>query len=130
MMKKIVLLVCMFLMACSGNQQTEISIAGIYSSLHLGEQSGDTSGIEIHVIPNPTGYTLLIQAAEGAPAYPELYPLQVVGNDFQFVIPQGAKCGLVADTYIGTITTDALSFHGTHPGKVLFILPRGDSYWQ
>jgi len=41
--------------------------AGAFLSIFLSEKSGDISGAGIQIVPNPKGYSLVVQASERAP---------------------------------------------------------------
>ena len=41
------------------------SVTGFFSTFHVSPKSGDISGAEIHIVPNPIGFSAIVQASEG-----------------------------------------------------------------
>ena len=102
-------------------------VTGVFSSFKLSERSGDIVGMELHIVPNPTGHSIIIQAAEGAPAYPESYSIAIQGNEITFSLPEIAKCGLPSGAYRAKITSSALELTGPYKS---WVVPRNYSFWQ
>jgi hypothetical protein len=107
----------------------EHSVVGIYSSFESSQESGDIVGMELHIVPDPTGYSAIVQASEGAPGYPVVVHVAVEGRSIRFEIPSPSKCGLAPGIYSGTVSADGLLLNG--PGwESARLLKRGKSYWQ
>lgn len=106
------------------------SLAGIYSSFRYSDKSGDIVGMEIQLIPNPIGYSAIVQASEGAPAFPEAYRIKASGNTFTLIIPEKSVCGLMPGIYSGTVTKKALILNSPKPLNRKYYLPKGRSFWQ
>lgn len=109
---------------------SDISVTGIYSSFKHSSKSGDIVGMEIHIVPNPVGYSAIIQGSEGAPAFPEVVRLKVSNRLIEFVIPKKSACGLLPGNYTGSINSDGLNLKGPAPNYREYYLPRGRSFWQ
>lgn len=107
----------------------ESAVTGLFSTFRLGEHSGDIVGAEIHIVPNPTGYSAIVQGSEGAPGFPEVVSLTVTANRIEFVIPQTSASGLPPGRYSGTITKDGLRLDGPTDHYKNYVMPRKNSYW-
>src|SRR2546426_5170478 len=79
-------------------------VTGLFSTVVLSRKSGDISGAEIHVVPNPKGYSAIVQASEGAPGFPEVVDVVVKGTTLLFTIPESSASGFSPGTYNGTVT--------------------------
>ena len=104
------------------------SITGIYSSFEYSNNSGDIIGMEAYIVPNPNGFSIIIQASEGAPAFPEIFNLLVSEDLITFEIPNNSACGLLPGIYSGIIEENSLYLKS--PNKTMFYLKRGKSFWQ
>ena len=102
-------------------------ITGLYSSFHQSQQSGDIVGMEIHIVPNPTGYSAIVQASEGAPGTPEVFSLKVSGKIIEFTVLKESKTGLQPGAYRAEVTNANLKITG--PNK-FYEIPRKESFWQ
>ncbi len=101
-------------------------ITGFFSSFRVSERSGDLVGMELHVVPDPTGYSIVIHASEGAPAYPETYHVRVEGDKVAFTIPENTKCGLPPGKYRAKIKAKVLELTGPYKR---WVVPRKSSFW-
>ena|SRR2546427_9704257 len=103
---------------------------GLFSTFRRSGKSGDISGAEIHVVPNPKGYSAIVQASEGAPGFPEVVDVVVKGTTLTFTIPESSASGFSPGTYNGTATKEGLRLRG--PGGLYenYFLPRKGSFWQ
>lgn len=102
-------------------------ITGLFSSFRMSERSGDIVGMELHLVPDPTGHSIVVHASEGAPAYPETYHVKIDGNEITFSLPETAKCGLPPGDYRARITADALELAAPYNS---WVVPRKHSFWQ
>lgn len=107
----------------------ENAITGLFSTFQLSKNSGDIVGAEIHIVPNPVGYSVIVQGSEGAPGFPEVLNLTVNANSVEFVIPQKSASGLPPGKYTGTITKDRLKLEGPTDQYKNYVMPRKNSYW-
>jgi len=107
----------------------ESLITGLFSTFRLSENSGDIVGAEIHIVPNPVGYSRIVQASEGAPGFPEVLSLTVKGNSIEFLVPRKSASGLPPGKYVGTITKDGLRLQGLSDHYKNYVMPRTNSYW-
>lgn len=105
-------------------------VTGLFSTFRLSVKSGDISGAEIHVVPNPKGYSAIVQASEGAPGFPEVVDVVVKGTTLVFTIPVGSASGFSPGTYNGTVTKEGLRLHGPRGLYENYFLPRKRSFWQ
>lgn len=101
-------------------------ITGMFSSFKPGI-SGDLSGIEVHIVPNPIGYSAVVQGSEGAPGFPLSLRIEVSGNSFNFIVPSQSGSGLAPGKWRGVITDNELQLNGPHRS---YVLPRKHSFWQ
>jgi hypothetical protein len=108
----------------------ESNVTGIFSTFRLSEKSGDISGAEIHVVPNPRGYSAIVQASEGAPGFPEVVNLLVKGTNIEFWIPKGSASGFEPGKYVGTVTKEGLKLRGPKGLYENYFMPRKRSYWE
>jgi len=105
-------------------------VTGLFSTFDASAKSGDISGAEIHVVPNPAGFSAIVQASEGAPGFPEVIDLNVNGTKIEFSIPENSASGFPPGKYFGTVTRKGLTLNGpVYPYKDYF-MPRTDSFWQ
>jgi len=105
-------------------------VTGLFSTFRLSEKSGDISGAEIHIVPNPDGYSAIVQASEGAPGLPEVVGVVVKGTTLVFTIPESSATGFPPGTYNGTVTKEGLRLHGPRGLYGDYFLPRKRSFWQ
>jgi hypothetical protein len=106
------------------------NVTGLFSTFHVSERSGDISGAEIHIVPNPVGYSAVVQASEGAPGFPEAIKLSVNGSTIEFTIPKNSVSGFSPGEYIGSVSTEGLMLHGPKGLYEEYFLPRRSSFWQ
>ena len=104
-------------------------VTGLFSTLRLSEASGDLVGVEIHIVPNPVGYSAIVQGAEGAPGFPEVVTVTVQARTIDFVIPEGSGSGLPPGKYSGTIVREGLRLNGPTEHYNNYLIPRASSYW-
>jgi hypothetical protein len=105
-------------------------VTGLFSTFSLSENSGDIVGAEIHIVPNPKGYSAIVQASEGAPGFPEVITLSVRGNTIEFAIFPNSASGFPPGKYVGLITRKCLLLDGPTESFKKFEMPRKESYWQ
>ena len=105
------------------------NVTGLFSTF-LKEKSGDISGAEIHIVPNPKGYSAVVQASEGAPGFPEVIDVVVKGATLVFTIPERSASGFSPGTYNGTVTKEGLRLRGPRGLYGDYFLPRKGSFWQ
>ena len=105
-------------------------VTGLFSTFRLSEKSGDIVGAEIHIVPNPMGYSAIVQASEGAPCFPEVVNLSVQGNTIEFTISPNSASGFPPGRYVGHITREHLLLDGPTEGFTKYKMPRKKSYWQ
>lgn len=105
-------------------------VTGLFSTFHISEKSGDISGAEIHIVPNPVGYSAIVQASEGAPGYPEVISLSVKGSDVEFTIPENSASGFEPGKYVGSVVIKGILLHGPKGFYGELFLPRNKSLWQ
>jgi hypothetical protein len=103
------------------------SVTGLFSTFHVSEKSGDISGAEIHIVPNPVGYSAIVQASEGAPGFPEAFNLSIKGSEIEFTIPKNSASGFPPGNYVGTVSIKSLKLRGPYEE---YLLPRKGSFWQ
>ncbi|NLV31872.1 MAG: hypothetical protein GXY47_12045 [Acidobacteria bacterium] len=108
----------------------ESNMTGIFSTFRLSDKSGDMSGAEIHVVPNPRGYSAIVQASEGAPGFPEVVNILVKGTNIVFLIPEDSASGFEPGKYIGTVTKEGLKLRGPKGIYENYFMPRKHSYWE
>ncbi len=105
-------------------------VTGVFSTFRLSEKSGDIVGAEIHIVPNPKGYSAIVQGSEGAPGFPEVVPVSVKGNTITFTISPSSASGLPPGKYIGRVTREGLLLDGPTESFKEYKMPRKKSYWQ
>ena len=105
-------------------------VTGLFSTFRLSEKSGDIVGAEIHIVPNPIGYSAIVQASEGAPGFPEVVTLSVRGNTIEFTISPNSASGFPPGRYVGRITREHLLLDGPAESFRKYKMPRKKSYWQ
>ena len=108
----------------------ESPVTGLFSTFRLSESSGDIVGAEIHIVPNPAGYSVIVQGSEGSPGFPEVVSLTARGNSIEFVIPRKSASGLPPGKYTGAITKDGLTLEGPTNSYKNYFMPRKNSYWR
>ena len=102
-------------------------IAGMFSSFHISEKSGDFTGVEIHIVKGGRGYAVIVQASEGSPGMPEVFVPQVSGNAIKFEIPPDSRTGLEPAIYAAEIRDDSLTLTGPRGPREV---PRRASFWR
>jgi len=107
----------------------ETAVTGLFSTFRLSEKSRDIVGAEIHIVPNPVGYSAIVQGSEGAPGFPEVVGLTFKANSVEFVVPLKSASGLPPGKYTGTITKDGLKLEGPTDLYKNYVMPRKNSYW-
>ncbi len=105
-------------------------VTGLFSTFARGEKSGDVSGAEIHIVPNPKGYSAIVQGSEGAPGFPEVVDVVVKGITLVFTIPVESASGFSPGIYNGTVTKEGLRLRGPRGLYGDYFLPRKRSFWQ
>ncbi len=105
-------------------------VTGLFSTFRLSEASGDLVGLEIHIVPNPVGYSAIVQGSEGAPGFPEVVSVTVKATTIEFVIPHESGSGLPPGKYSGTITREGLRLEGPTDHYKNYLIPRTASYWH
>lgn len=79
------------LLAMTPGLSQAANVTGMFSTFHLSEQSGDYTGVEIHIVRGGQGHAVVVQASEGAPGLPEVFIPRVSGNIVTFTIPAGSS---------------------------------------
>ena len=123
-------LAALVVMAPSFAAQPQVGPSGIFSSMHLNEESGDLGGTELLVLPGPgdkPGWRVLVQISEGGGPYSELVPLEEVGDHFEFVL--SADSGFPERHFSLKITAHEAILTTLPSGRAEH-LRRGKSYWQ
>jgi hypothetical protein len=79
-----------------------VSIAGVYENFTVGKESGDLNGMRVVFFNAGNAWHAIAQIAQGGAEdpRPEMVPVEVKGNDFEF------KVGEVV--YKGTVTAAGL----------------------
>ena len=108
----------------------ESGVTGLFSTLRMSEASGDLVGVEIHIVPNPVGYSAIVQGSEGAPGFPEVVTVTVQARTIDFVIRDGSGSGLPPGKYSGTIVREGLRLNGPTEHYKNYLIPRATSYWH
>jgi len=103
---------------------------GLFSTLRLSERSGDITGAEVHIVPNPKGFSAIVQASEGAPGLPEVLEVRLSGTTVIFSVPENSASGFVPGQYRGTVTKKGLQLRGPRGSYENYFLPRKPSFWQ
>jgi len=114
----------------SSSEASDREVTGLFSTFRLSEKSGDIVGAEIHIVPNPKGYSAIVQGSEGAPGFPEVVTLSVKGKTVTFAIPPNSASGLPPGKYIGRVTREGLLLDGPTERFKKYQMPRKKSYWQ
>ena len=128
-------LVGVLLYAVAASAAEGVRPAGVYSNLHFNKQAGDLLGAEVIVFPSDsaTGFSALVQLAEGGAPSAFLVPVSVSGSRIEFLIPgPGAYAGL---RFSGEVSRAGLvgrwnsgaAFGGAGDTERF---KRGKSYWQ
>ena len=118
------------LLAAQSAFSADGDVTGLFSTFGLSGKSGDNSGAEIHIVPNPKGYSAIVQASEGAPGFPEVVEVVAKGATLVFAIPQSSASGFSPGTYNGTVTREGLTLHGPRGIYGNYFMPRKRSFWQ
>jgi hypothetical protein len=131
------LLAAALALACAGvaHGADPVRVPGVYSNLYFHKEAGDLLGAEILIFPSQssTGFSALVQLAEGGAPFAVLVPVRVAGTQVHFTIPEGEPYGGLS--FSGTVTrTELLGkwssgdvFAGTGDRERL---RRGRSYWR
>jgi len=106
------------------------NITGMFSTFLHSEKSGDISGAEIHIVPNPIGFSAVVQASEGYTGFPEVVSLTVKASTVEFTIPEQSASGFAPGKYTGTISNKGILLHGPTGLYQEYFLPRAKSLWQ
>src|SRR6266446_7639717 len=112
------------LLAAQSTFSADGDVTGLFSTFRVSEKSGDISGAEIHIVPNPQGYSAIVQASEGAPGLPEVVEVVAKGTTLVFTIPESSATGFPPGTYNGTVTKEGLKLHGPRGFYRDYFLPR------
>src|SRR6266581_6662710 len=118
------------LLAAQSTFSADGAVTGLFSTFGLSGKPGDISGAEIHIVPNPKGYSAIVQASEGAPGFPEVVDVVVKGTTLTFTIPERSASGFSPGTYNGTVTKEGLRLRGPRGLYGDYFLPRKGSFWQ
>src|SRR5712671_838896 len=118
------------LLAAQSAFSADGDVTGLFSTFGLSGKPGDISGAEIHIVPNPRGYSAIVQASEGAPGLPEVVEVVAKGTTLVFTIPESSATGFPPGTYNGTVTKEGLKLHGPRGFYGDYFLPRKHSFWQ
>jgi len=106
----------------------------VFSDLYFNAEAGDLLGVEIMIMPAPSGYIALLQHAEGALHQPVLIPVEVRGSQISFTIPENSPSALAPGLYSGALSLESLRVRGPLNSPKYapqdFELKRGKSYWQ
>jgi hypothetical protein len=122
-----VVVLCVAMLLVAPRALASDQVTGSFSNFRISERSGDFVGMELHVVPNPTGYSVVVHASEGAPAYPETYTIEVIEDGFTFLLADSAKCGLPPGKYRAKVVDNSLHLSGPYKS---WDVPRRQSYWQ
>lgn len=106
------------------------NVTGLFSTFRYSKGSGDMTGAEIHVVQSPRGFSAIVQASEGAPGYPEVLQIGVVGRTITFTVPETSATGFAPGNYRGTVTAKGLRLRGPKGQYENYFLPRKPSFWQ
>lgn len=123
----VILLLHISLAIASANND---SVRGLFSTFHVSSKSNDISGAEIHIVPNPVGFSAIVQASEGAPGFPEVIELSVTENKIEFTIAESSGSGFAPGRYLGLVTEKGLKLNGPKGLYEDYFLPRKSSFWQ
>jgi len=126
---KVLIVVLVAFLAGQTSFARDGDVTGLFSTF-LSGKSGDISGAEIHIVPNPKGYSAVVQASEGAPGFPEVVDAVVKGTTLVFTIPDSSASGFSPGIYNGTVTKEGLRLRGPRGLYGDYFLPRKRSYWQ
>src|SRR6266852_588986 len=118
------------LLAAQSTFSADGDVTGLFSTFGLSGKSGDISGAEIHIVPNPKGYSAIVQASEGAPGFPEVVDVVIKGTTLVFTIPTVSASGFSPGTYNGTVSKEGLRLRGPRGLYGDYFLPRKRSFWQ
>lgn len=102
-------------------------VTGMFSSMQMSEQSGDYTGLEIHVVPALSSFAIVVQASEGTPGVPDVFTLSVEGENARFTVPPTSRCGLAPGDYEARILEDTFVLLSPHKKR---IVPRQQSHWR
>ena len=122
-MKRLILFTIFYLVSVSAHAS---EITGMFSSFKVGV-SGDLIGIEIHIVPDPTGYSAIVQGSEGAPGFPEVLKITRKANKIMFTVPNNSGSGLAPGKWEGKVLNKELRLTGPYH---IYVLPRKHSFWQ
>lgn len=107
------------------------SPTGLFGRLEYHRESGDLVGLEVFIVKGRSGYSAVVQIAEGVPEDPVVVPIRLEGGVLSFEV----RSGTTPLRYQGTVRADGLygkfdngAFSDRKDG--LFLLRRGQSYWQ
>jgi len=127
---RVLTLALVALLAAQPTFAADGGVTGLFSTFVLGGKSGDISGAEIHIVPNPKGYSAVVQASEGAPGFPEIVDVVVEGTTLVFTVPVDSASGFSPGTYNGTVSKEGLRLRGPRGLYGDYFLPRKRSFWQ
>jgi hypothetical protein len=102
------------------------TVTGIYSDLYYNQEGGDLLGMELLIVPGPSGYSAFVQIAEGGAPYTAIVPIHIAGDKVSFALPPGDEYGGIK--FEGTWNKTALTIKW--PAGTQEVLKRGRSYWQ
>jgi len=121
---RLVIVTLVTLLTGQGSSAQDSNVTGLFSTFRLSEESGDIDGAEIHIVRNPTGYSAIVQASEGAPGFPEVVNILVKGTTIEFSIPKNSASGFEPGTYFGIVTKEGLNLRGPKGLYESYFMPR------
>jgi hypothetical protein len=137
MMRYLIALLCSFIVTTALDPavaDTNPKLRGVFSGLTYHYEPSDLMGMEIIVVPGPSGNMALIQYAEGAVHQPVLVPMNESAGEASFLIPPACPCGLPAGRYLAVVSLGALHVRGPvgsgEHTPIDTMLSRGKSFWQ
>jgi hypothetical protein len=109
---------------------SDIIVTVLFSTLAISKSTGDFIGAEIHIVPNPKGYSVIVQASEGSAGFPEVLDATVKDSTLFFNIPEKSKSGFSPGFYKGIVSKDGLHLYGPKGLYENYFLQRKCSFWQ
>jgi len=103
------LLSIMLLTAQSVHGQQRPQIAGLFSNMGVGAESGDVGGVELFITYGRDGFYALFQMAEGIPDVPVLVKLEVRDSTVTFTFPADSRYHEGLRTFTGTVAGNGLT---------------------
>ena len=100
---------------------------GQFSSCKYDQDSGDITGVEVHIVPNPIGFSFVAHGSEGAPGFPEVYDLEEEGDSMTVTIPSTSRSGMRPCKYQIEVSSEALVMRCQ---DFSYTVPRKATFWQ